>query len=470
MATILDSVLQGLSQIIATFGSMIVIPIILFLISLAFGIKANKAIQTALFAGIGLTGYSFLIGAYLPVVTPVIENMVRETGINLPIIDMGWQVTAIVAYSTKAGMIYLALGLVFQLVLFLTGWTNVFQPSGLWDLYSYALWGSLVYIVTNDMLLSIALMLVLNLWATTFYEVLAKRWSKYYKYPNCMIVQLHNADPIPFAILSNWLLNKCGAYKVRWKPEDLREKLGFMGDPIALGFILGFVLGLLGNIRNLGTMEAWGQIALVAMATAAVMAIFPRVAAIFAQAFTHLSAASRKFAVDKGREEIYIGVDDASGYGESATLITGIVLIPIMLLLATILPGNKVLPLVDLVSIPFAIQAFIAFSNGNIFKSIISAAVWFAGGLLIATATSPIFSQVYNSVAANASTGSLVTSFIIMNKPFWGGFTMFTMNKGWLAVIILFVVYVVMTLWYKKNKTQVTDWLEQQADLDAEAE
>jgi len=56
MATILDSVLQGLSQIVATFGSMIVIPIILFLISLAFGIKANKAIQTALYAGIGLTG------------------------------------------------------------------------------------------------------------------------------------------------------------------------------------------------------------------------------------------------------------------------------------------------------------------------------------------------------------------------------------------------------------------------------
>lgn len=468
--TVLDSILQGLSQVVNTFGSIIVIPIILFFISLAFGIKANKAVQTALYAGIGLTGYSFLVGAYLPVVTPVVENMVKEAGINLPIVDMGWQVTAIVAYSTKAGMVYLALGLIFQLVLFITGWTNVFQPSGLWDLYSYALWGSLVYFVTNDMFLSIALMLVLNLWATTFYEVLARRWSKYYKYPNCTIVQLHNVDPVPFAIFSNWLLNKCGAYKIRWKPEDLREKLGFMGDPIALGFILGFMLGLLGNLKNLGSLSAWGQIATVAMGTAAVMAIFPRVAAIFAQAFTHLSAASRKFAVDKGREEIYVGVDDASGYGESATLITGIVLIPIMLLIAAVLPGNRVLPLVDLVAIPFAIQSFIAFSNGNIFKSIISSAIWFAGGILIATATSPIFSEVYNSVAANATPGSLVTSFIIMNKPFWGGFTMFTMNKGWLAVAVLFVIYVVMTLWYKKNKVKVTEWLEKQAELDVESE
>jgi Phosphotransferase system, galactitol-specific IIC component len=126
--------------------------------------------------------------------------------------------------------------------------------------------------------------------------------------------------------------------------------------------------------------------------------------------------------------------------------------------------------LVDLVAIPFAIQSFIAFSNGNIFKSIISSAIWFAGGILIATATSPIFSEVYNSVAANATPGSLVTSFIIMNKPFWGGFTMFTMNKGWLAVAVLFVIYVVMTLWYKKNKVTVTEWLEKQAELDVESE
>jgi PTS system galactitol-specific IIC component len=467
---VLDMILQGLNNIVSTFGSMIVIPIILLFISLAFGIKLSRAIQTALYAGIGLTGYSFLVGAYLPVVTPIVESMVKEAGVNLPIVDMGWQVTAIVAYSTRAGMIYLGLGLVFQLLLFITGWTNVFQPSGMWDLYSYALWGSLIFMVTNNMALAVAFMLVLNLWATTFYEVMAKRWSKYYKYPNCMIVQLHNVDPVPFAIFSNWIMNKFGAYKIRWKPDDLRERLGFLGDPIPLGFILGFVLGFLGNINRLGELAAWGQIMLVAMATAAVMAIFPRVAAIFAQAFTHLAAASRKFATDKGREEIYVGVDDASGYGEAATLISGIVLIPIVLLIAAVLPGNRVLPLVDLVAIPFIIQSFICFSNGNIFKSILGAAIWFVGGLLIATATSPIFSQVYNSVATNATPGSLVTSFGIMNKPFWGGFTLFVMNNGWLAVGILFVVYVVMTLWFKKNKVQVVDWLEKQAELDVETE
>ena len=465
----IDGVLQVLTDFLNTFGSIIVIPIILFIISLAFGIKRKNALQSALYAGIGLTGFAWLVTEYSNVITPVVQNMVELTGINLPIIDMGWQVTAIVAYSTEVGMIYLGLGLVFQLVLFIVGWTNVFQPSGLWDLYSYAMWGSLIYIVSNDMWLAIAAMLTMNLWATTFYEILAKRWSKYYGYPNCTIVQLHNVDAVPFAIFSNWILNKIGANKIHWNPENLRDKLGFLGDPIILGAIIGLILGILGNLNVLGTMAGWGSVAVSSMSTAAVMAIFPRVASVFAQAFTHLAAASRKIAKSNGRkEEIYIGVDDASGYGESATLISGIIMMPIMLLLAVVIPGNRMLPLVDLVAIPFAIQSFIAFSNGNIFKVLISAPIWTALGMVVASAVSPVFSDVYASVVSGVEPGSLVSSFVIMSKPLWGGLTLSAMNNGWIAVIIAFVLYWPVTLWFKKNKTKVTAWLEDQALLGSE--
>jgi PTS system galactitol-specific IIC component len=464
----LNNVLAGLSQIINTFGSMTVIPVMLFVISLAFGIKLKQALQTALYAGIGLTGYAFLIGAYLPVITPVIENMVSEAGVNLPIVDVGWQITAITAYSTQTGMIYLALGLIIQLVLFISGWTNVFQPTGLWDMFGYGLWGALVFTATKDIWLAIALMIVMNLWATTLFEMLAQRWSRYYGYPNCTLVQMHNAETVPFAIFSNWLLNKLGAHKIRWKADNLSSSLGFINDPTALGFLLGFMIGVLGNINRLGTLAGWGQITLVAFSTAAVMAIFPKIAAIFGQAFIALSSASEKYATSKGREEIYIGVDDSAGFGEPATLISGIILIPVMILLAAVLPGNRLLPLIDLVAIPFSIQTFIAFSNGNIFKTILSAAVWLGGGLLVTTAAAPLFSEVYYAIAPDVAGGPLVASMNIMSKPIWGGFTMLSINRGWIAVAVLFILYLVMTLWYKKNKGRVTDWLEKEAALDQE--
>jgi PTS system galactitol-specific IIC component len=48
-----------------------------------------------------------------------------------------------------------------------------------------------------------------------------------------------------------------------------------------------------------------------------------------------------------------IFVNDATGYGESATLITVIMLMPLVLVTAFILPGNRVLPLLNLVFIFF---------------------------------------------------------------------------------------------------------------------
>ena len=48
----------------------------------------------------------------------------------------------------------------------------------------------------------------------------------------------------------------------------------------------------------------------------------------------------------EGREW-YLSVNDAAGYGEPNTLVTGILLMPIMLGLAFILPGNTILPMVE---------------------------------------------------------------------------------------------------------------------------
>jgi len=77
-----------------------------------------------------------------------------------------------------------------------------------------------------------------------------------------------------------------------------------------------------------------------------------------------ITEAARKRSTNvKQGEDLYISINDATGYGEPATLISGIVLIPILLLLAVILPGNRTLPLVDLIAIGFIIQPFVAASR-----------------------------------------------------------------------------------------------------------
>ncbi len=460
----IEGVFTFVNQFFQTFGSPIIISIILFFICLAFKVKAKHAFLSAMYAAIGLMGFTWLINEYIPVVIPVVMNMINNTGLNLPGVDVGWAVTALVAYSTEAGMVYLILGTIFQLILFLVKFTNVFQPSGVWDNYSYAIYGSVVYWVTKDLLLAVAFMLVLNLYVTICYEMLAKRWSTYYGYKNCTIVQLHHGMNVPLAIAGNWVLNKLGAYKINWKPAHIRERFGFFGEPIVLGAILGFLIGLAGNIKNLATIAGWGSIFTIAVGTAATMAIFPRVAALFAQAFTYLAQASRTFAKNANREEVYIGVDDACGYGETATLLSGTIFIPIFIILCLVIPGNLFLPLSTLVGFPFTFNVFCSLSNGNIFKSIVNLTFWYAIGIAIASPLFPVWTQIYNSIPGITpiAAGGLAGNGFFMALP--QTLALYSILKwGWIMVAILFVVFWPIFILYKKNKVKITAWIEKEA-------
>ncbi len=466
----IDSFLQSLSNVFNTFGSAIFVPVIIFVICLILGVELKKSAFSALSAGIGLTGFGWLINSYMPIIVPAVQNFVQATGVNLPVVDIGWQATSVIAYATKAGMMFLAFGLLFQIVLFLLKVTNVFIPGDLWNNYSYMFWGSMIYVVSNDIWLSLACMFLMVLYNIIFIEMNSKRWSTYYGYQNCTIPGLHITEGTPFAVLGNWLLNKMGAYKIRWSPEALRKNLGFLGEPTVLGLILGLVIGVLGHLSDLGTLAAWGNIMTIAISTAAVMAIFPRVANIFAGAFMPITEAARKRnakGVAAGND-LYIGINDATGYGEPATLISGIILIPVLLLLAFVLPGNRTLPLVDLVAISFIIQPFVAASNGNIFKTVVLSAIWFAVGLYICTITAPLFTQVYSQFATTAlDSGAMVTSGMIANKPIIGGLIFLPiLNFKWIAVAVLTVVWFPVYFLFKKNKTRIQDFMEAQAALD----
>ena len=57
----------------------------------------------------------------------------------------------------------------------------------------------------------------------------------------------------------NWLLDKLGFYKIKANPENLKKKLHIFGDPMMLGFMIGFLIGLLGYFNELSTLSAWGS-------------------------------------------------------------------------------------------------------------------------------------------------------------------------------------------------------------------
>ncbi|EAC5366750.1 PTS galactitol transporter subunit IIC, partial [Listeria monocytogenes] len=248
-----------------------------------------------------------------------------------------------------------------------------------------------------------------------------------------------------------------------------QEKLGFLGEPTSLGLVLGSLLGLAGNFMRLNTLEGWGEIATVGIATAAIMAIFPKIAGIFASAFTTITDASKKTAKSGGKNRVwFLAINDAAGYGETSTLLTGMLLMPIVLILAIILPGNETLPMVDLIAIPYMIELIICISNGNIFKSLISGTIWCIGGLYMITAVAPIFTEVAMEVGVNLPEGALlICSFAVMTNHIMGGLFLIFLTQNPFLIGLSVIVYIGMYFFVRTKREVIHNYLEKQAELES---
>lgn len=133
-----------------SFGTTIVIPTTIFIIALFVGYDPKKSLLYSLYAGIGLTGFSWIINKFTPIVIKIIYKMVNNTGIKRSVVDIGWEAGAVASFGSAIGLTFFIFGLLVEIILFVTGITKVFMPSNLWNNFVFMLWGSLAFYVTHD--------------------------------------------------------------------------------------------------------------------------------------------------------------------------------------------------------------------------------------------------------------------------------------------------------------------------------
>ena len=189
---------------------------------------------------------------------------------------------------------------------------------------------------------------------------------------------------LPIVIPLNWLLNHIpGINRLNANPETIRKKFGIFGEPMAMGLIIGIALGILGGLDAASILK-------LGIAMAAVMYLMPKMVAVLMEGLIPISEAAREFmAKHFGDRQIFIGLDAAVSLGEPSVIAVGLLLVPITIFLAIILPGNQILPFADLAVIPFLVCLITAMSKGNVIHSLIIGTVVMALVLLFATNLSP---------------------------------------------------------------------------------
>ncbi|MBG7955515.1 PTS maltose transporter subunit IIABC [Enterococcus faecium] len=374
---------------ISSLGPMIMMPIIILILGLFFRIKLNTLLKSALTVGIGFAGVNIIINWFISQVGPSVQLMVKNWGIQTSIMDVGWPARAAATWSfpLAAVMVFIILGINVLMLIFKK--TNTVMVD-FWSYNHYIFVAALVYYATDkNIILAVifgAIDAIISFkladWTTPLVE-------DYFELEG---VNFPTANSVGWAPLA-WLLNKLwdripGLNKVDARPEKIQERFGFVGEPMFMGFVIGLVIGLLAK-------EPVDKVLIVGMSTSATMVLTPKMMQILMEGLLPFANSVKKFLnVKFPGNNFTMGVDAALTVANSSAIATGIIMVPITLVLAAILPGNKLLPISDIAYQAMWLSAWpVAFSKGNIISGILSTTIITACVLLIATSLAGIHTQ-----------------------------------------------------------------------------
>lgn len=141
------------------------------------------------------------------------------------------------------------------------------------------------------------------------------------------------------------------------------------------------------------------------------MFILPRMVRILMEGLLPLSEAIKKYLNAKypDRDDLYIGLDIAVAVGNPAIISTALLLTPISVFIAFVLPGNEVLPLGDLANLAVMASMIALASRGNIFRTVLAAIPVIIADLWIATKIAPFITGMAKDVNFKFAEGSRST-------------------------------------------------------------
>ncbi len=437
---------MGILNYIVDLGPQVMMPIIITIFGLILGAKFGKALRAGLTVGVGFIGLNLVIGLLGGSLGPAAQEMVTRLGLNLTVIDVGWPAAAAIAFASKVGALIIPIGLVVNIVMLLTNTTQTLDID-IWDFWHFAFTGALVTGATGSIMYGIIAAVLNMIIIMVIADLTAPGIEKYIGLPGISLPHGFSGAFVPGALVVNKILDLIpGINKIEIDTETLQKRFGVFGEPLIIGTVIGIVIGIAAGYNLKG-------ILVLGITLGGVLVLIPKMAAMLMEGLIPISDSAQEFVSKrfKNRGKIYIGLDSAVGIGHPTTLSVSLVLVPITIILAAILPGNRVLPFADLAVIPFSLVMLIPITKGNVFRTFIIGFINMAVGLLIATNLAPLHTQMAIDANFTMPPGATMISSICdgANPLSW----LFTrlMSIPFIGVSILAVIAIGMAVYNRQR-------------------
>ena len=371
-------------------------PILFTIIGLCIGMKFGKALKSGLYVGVGFVGLGIVTALLTDNFNTPLDAISKIFQLDLSVFDMGWPAAAAVAYNTAVGALIIPICLGINFLLLITKCTRTVNID-LWNYWHFAFIGAVAYFVMGESLMwGYFAAIVCYVVTLVMADLTADKFQSYYpEWQGISIPQPFCQSFVPFALLIGKALDMIpGFEKLNIDAEGMKKKFGVMGEPLVLGVIVGALIGVMAQLDI-------KKILFLGVTMGAVMELIPRITSLFIEGLKPVAEKTQEVVKKKfNGKKVYIGMSPAVVIGHPTTLVVSLLLIPVALGLAVVLPGNQFLPLASLAGMFYLFPMVLPFTKGNVVKTFIIGLVALAIGLYFVTDMAPAFTQAATTVFA----------------------------------------------------------------------
>ena len=364
-------------------GPVLMMPAAVFLVCLFLRIKPGKALLSGLNAAIGLVGVRLLLGMLSDELGMIMQRMSERIGLSLSVLDIGWAAAAPAAWASPIGVLSIPLAIFVNLLMLAAGLTRTVNID-IWNIWHMAFTGAVAFAATGSYWAGLCGMVLHAVITYRLGDLWADTIEGYFGMKGLTVPHGTSAYMAPFAVLTESVIEHIRPLReINLTADALQERLGVFSEPSVMGVLIGTVTGMLAGV---GPLEAL----VCGIKMGAFLLLIPKTVKCIMDGLIPVQERVRELAVKRFRDKpVYIGMDPAVLLGDPTVITAGILLVPITILLAIIMPGNRILPLGDLATIGFFIAIAAGIHRGNLFRTLISGTLIMYITIWIANRTGP---------------------------------------------------------------------------------
>ena len=316
--------------------------VIITLLSLGFGVKFSKSLESGIRMAIALTGMTAAISLLTEALGPALQDFVKSTGVDLHITDLGWAPMAVITWGSIYTLYFAFICTIVNLLLLFTNKTKTLNVD-LFNIWNISIIGLLVEYYAHNMIITSLFVIMIYTLMLKNSDVLKPSINKVLNYDeNNVTTTAHPSLLIaPFVFVIDIFITKFLPFidKFDFNAETLNKKIGFWGSKFAIGVYLGAFIGVLGQ-------QSLKDVLTLGFTTGVVLELFAYIGGWFGPAIEPLSNRISSIMSSKLRgRKLFIGIDWPIRASSAELWAVVNILAPILLFIAMFLPGNNVLPL-----------------------------------------------------------------------------------------------------------------------------